>query len=253
MGMRVPWSSKLKSGYNRFTLADVEELLPLKTWWASIFVLPVANRLVILAANRSRITPNQITIFSLLFRIGSGLFFLGGTKGGLAAGAVCYYFAYVLDCVDGCVARITGRTSEFGRYLDHLSDLVGDMFILCCLALGQGMLASTIVLAMVFGHIVEYYVSFLTSTIVKTRNQQVREKTNFVMAAVQGYRSFFFRRNFKSFLSFPDYEAVVFIFFPLIGIAGKGLKIGFFLLILIVSYTILSTFITILEGGDKFP
>jgi len=243
----------LKKTDARYSLKDVEKLLQLKTWWASICVLPLANRVALFLANYTKITPNQITIASFVLRTLSGLAFMQGTKATLVLGALFYYLAYVLDCVDGCVARITGRTSEFGRYLDHLSDLVGDMFILCCLALGQGMLASTIVLSMVFGHIVEYYVSFLTSTIVKSRNQQALEKTNLVMAAVQEYRSFFFRRNFKSFLSFPDYEAVVFIFFPLIGMAGKGLKIGFFLLIFIVSYTILSTFITILEGGDKFP
>jgi phosphatidylglycerophosphate synthase len=251
--MKAPWSGDLKSGYNRFTLADVEGLLALKTWWASIFVLPAANRLVTLAANRSNISPNQITILSLLFRIGSGLAFLTATRGGLFVGAVCYYFAYVLDCVDGPVARLTGRTSEFGRYLDHLSDLVGDIFILCCLALGQGLLFSALVLAMVFGHIVEYYVSFLASSIISNSNHQERKNANLLITSIQNYREFFFRKNFKSFLSFPDYEAMVFILFPLIGMPGTGLKIGFFLLLLVVSYTIFSTFITIMTRGDKFP
>ncbi|MFZ0451422.1 MAG: CDP-alcohol phosphatidyltransferase family protein [Desulfatiglandaceae bacterium] len=251
--MKAPWSGDLKSGYNRFILADVEGLLALKTWWASIFVLPVANRLVTLAANRSNISPNQITILSLFFRLGSGLAFLGTTRTGLAAGAVCYYLAYVFDCVDGPVARLTGRTSEFGRYFDHISDLFGDIFILCCLAFGQGLLFSAVLLAMVFGHLVEYYVSFLAGSVIKNSDHQKLKSTNLMVLALQKYREFFFSRNFKSFLSFPDYEAMVFIFFPLIGMPGKGLKIGFFLLILIVSYTIFSTFITILEGGDKFP
>jgi phosphatidylglycerophosphate synthase len=251
--MKGRWSGNLANNSGKFTLADVEKLLQLKTWWASLGVLPVANRLALFFANRSRFTPNQITILSCLFRVGSGFSFLFGTRLGLFVGAILYYFAYVLDCVDGPVARLTGRTSEFGRYLDHVSDLVGDIFILCCLAFGQGVLFSPVVLAMVFAHITEYYVSYLTSSIIRDKRSEEQEGKNVLLVSVQKYRNFFFGKNYKSFLSFPDYEAVIFIFFPLLDIAGKGIKIGFFLLIVVVSYTIFSTFITITTGGDKFP
>ncbi|RLB13090.1 MAG: CDP-alcohol phosphatidyltransferase family protein, partial [Deltaproteobacteria bacterium] len=119
--------------------------------------------------------------------------------------------------------------------------------------LGQGMLFTPVVLGIVFGHIVEYYVSFLAGLIIRDSNREHRKSANLFMSSLQKYRRFFFSRNFKSFLSFPDYEAIVFIFFPLIGMAREGLNVGFFLLILIVLYTILSTFIAIMTGGDKFP
>jgi len=133
----------LENKDEKYSLRDVEILLQLKTWWASICVLPVANRVVVLIANNTKITPNQITLVSLLMRTLAGLAFVQGTRWFLTLGAFCYYLAYVLDCVDGPVARLTRTTSEFGRYLDHLSDLVGDMFILFGLAYGQDLLGRT--------------------------------------------------------------------------------------------------------------
>ncbi len=236
-----------------FTLEDVEKLLPLKTWWASVFVLPVSNRIAIFISNKTEITPNQVTLTSLLLRIFAGLLFMQTTRGHLLLGALFYYLAYVLDCVDGLVARLTKKTSEFGRYLDHVTDLVGDLFILFSLAYGQGMLFKPVVLAMVFAHVSEYYVSFLTSNIVKGRINSPPQPSMSLFQLVNKYRNFFFSRNFKSFLSFPDYEAVVFILFPVLGLPATGIRVGFYLLIVIVLYTIFSSFVTIMTGSDKFP
>ena len=237
----------------KYSLRDVEILLQLKTWWASICVLPVANRIVVLIANNTKITPNQITLVSLLMRTLAGLAFVQGTRWFLTLGAFCYYLAYVLDCVDGPVARLTRTTSEFGRYLDHLSDLVGDMFILFGLAYGQDLLFTPLILAMLFAHVVEYYVSFLTGIVIANRADVGSNDTGVFLSLVQRYRNFFFSKNFKSFLSFPDYEAMVFVFFPLFNKAGLGLRVGFYLLILVVCYTIFSSFITVVSGTDKFP
>jgi len=235
------------------TVEDVEKLLPLKTWWASVFVLPLSNRIALYISNNTGITPNQVTLFSLFLRVATGFSFIQGTKGHLILGALFYYVAYTLDCVDGLIARLTGRTSEFGRYLDHISDLVGDLFILFGLAYGQGILFEPLVLAMMFAHVTEYYISFLTSNILKVKTGTSVESINPVFQMINSYRNFFFTRNYKSFLSFPDYEAVVFILFPLIGKPMTGIKVGFYLVLAIVLYTIFSSFVTIMTGGEKFP
>ncbi len=240
-----------------FTLKQVNEKLVLRSWWASFGVLPLANRLVVLVCNYTELTPNQITAISSAFRLLSALCFLGGSRWGLVAGALCYYLAYVIDCVDGPVARLKGKTSTFGRYFDHLSDLLGDILILAALAYGQGLLFTPLALAMLFMHMAESYLSYLANLTLDSRSGQEnrgREKQGFEpLRWFRNYRRFFFSRNFKSFLSFPDYEALTLLAFPLFGLPVLGLQVGFHLLLLTTLYTIFSSFVSIHTGERRFP
>lgn len=236
-----------------FSLGDVEAVLPLKTWYAAVAVLPVMRRFVLLIANYTGVTPNSITIGSIVLRLVCAGCFLQTDHVWFLAGAVSYYLAYLLDCADGAVARLTGSSSDFGRYLDHLSDLVGDILILVALAYGQHMLFTSLVLSMVFMHIAEYYVSYLTSQLVAGRGDVLPKVSHPPISWLFGYRQFFFRRNFKSFLSLPDYEAWLFIVCPVLNRPDLGLRSGYFILLVVVLYTIFSSFLTIHLGGKKFP
>ena len=232
---------------NLITLNDIERVLPLKTWYASIFVLPVSKVLIYFFSNTKVLTPNQITFVAILCRLITALMFF---KGYFILGALFYYFAYVLDCVDGPVARLTNQTSVLGRYLDHISDLIGDIVVLCALATSQGLLYSYMILGMIFMHIAESYISYLMNFIrFEKKNQSLVAFFNFF----ERYRQFWFQRNFKSFFSLPDYTAFIFILMPIIGAPKKGIEYGFFFLLVIVLYTIFSTFISLHVGSKKFP
>jgi phosphatidylglycerophosphate synthase len=237
-----------------FTLKQVNEKLVLRSWWPSIGVLPLANRLVVLACNYTELTPNQITAISSVFRLLSVFFFLGGSRWGLVAGAICYYLAYVIDCVDGPVARLKGKTSVFGRYFDHLSDLIGDMLILAALAFGQELLFTHLVLAMLFMHAAESYMSYLANLSMEGRGNGSSEKHQAgPLGWYRKYRQFFFFRNFKSFFSFPDYTGLTLFVFPLLGLPVLGIEVGFYLLLLTTLYTIFSSFISLHTGERRFP
>ena len=242
--------------YN-FTLEQVTEKLVLRSWWASFGVLPLANRLVVLVCNYTELTPNQVTAVSSVFRLLSAFSFLSGNRWGLVAGALCYYLAYVTDCVDGPVARLKGKTSTFGRYFDHLSDLIGDLLILAALGYGQGLLFTPLVLAMLFMHIAESYMSYLANLALDSRTaaniRSGNDTTGGPLRWFQNYRRFFFSRNFKSFLSFPDYEALTLFAFPLLGLPALGLRVGFFVLLATTLYTVFSSFISIHTGERRFP
>lgn len=246
----------LKKRYN-FTLPQVTERLVLKSWWASFAILPLANRLVVWVVNYTELTPNQITMSSCLLRFLSAGLFLQGEHWSLIAGGFCFQLAYLVDCVDGPVARLKGKTSEFGRYLDHLSDLVGDILILAAMAWGQGMLFTPLVFGILFMHIAESYISYLANFTLTAKSdpqpaQVVSEGSGFLRKYLN-YREFFFSRNFKSFLSFPDYEAVTLFIFPLLGMPALGLQIGFVLLLVTSCYTVLSSFVSIHCGVRQFP
>jgi len=72
---------------------------------------------------RTRVTPNQITLATLLvFAGGAVLLALGGSWSSLIWGAVIIELSYVLDCVDGQLARLKGTSSPVGAHLDFLMD-----------------------------------------------------------------------------------------------------------------------------------
>ncbi len=76
------------------------------------------------------LSPNQITVLAVLCAIaGFGLFYLGEYWLGLAAFAL----AFLLDAVDGAVARARGETSKMGGFLDGVSDRLVEFFLLISL------------------------------------------------------------------------------------------------------------------------
>ena len=82
------------------------------------------------------VTPNQITVVSLVLGLaGAALFLLGNWYAGIAGG-VLLVLCYTLDNCDGEIARIKGLSSEFGARLDDIVDSVVDTLFF--VALGYG-------------------------------------------------------------------------------------------------------------------
>lgn len=235
----------------KVTLEDVEKVLPLKSWWATVAVLPLVRPIIALVVNYTSITPNAITITSIFFRVATMLAFATTTQEGYIIGAVTYYFAYLLDCIDGAVARLRKMSSEFGRLLDHFGDLVGDFLILSVLAYTNGMLFTPMIIAMLYMHLADCYISFLSGTICRAGTP--RSSSFAPIIYFNSYRDWWFNRNFKSFFSFPDYTALIFVVFPLINRPADGLHAGFVALLVVSIYTIFSSFVSIQTGRQQFP
>jgi phosphatidylglycerophosphate synthase len=126
----------------RFTLADVQQTYKRKdAWWTVLLVDPVASRLTVPVANHTRITPNQISFVSFLTGIGAAAAFAQGSHGWLALGALLYHVSFVLDCMDGKIARLKGTGSAFGMWLDFSFDQY--KFWICAAGLAYGQYART--------------------------------------------------------------------------------------------------------------
>ena len=76
------------------------------------------------------LTPNQWTIISLIPAI-LAAYFLARDQFLFAAGL--FIIAAFLDLVDGSVARVTGRVSKFGAYLDTIVDRYVEALIIFAL------------------------------------------------------------------------------------------------------------------------
>lgn len=119
------------------TLFDVEKVLQKKSWWAIIFILPLARRLSLFFINRTNITPNAITLFSFLFIPIAAFFYCAGSHAGLAYGAFFFEINYLFDCIDGTVARVKNMGSPLGAFLDPMLDRVRIVIVAIALAYGQ--------------------------------------------------------------------------------------------------------------------
>jgi len=174
-----------------FSLREIDENTALKSWWTAFFVIPVSRRLVWVFVNKTKITPNTITCLSIIFRmLGILSFVFANGRINFIFGAFFIYIAYVIDYSDGAVARLKDSTSEFGRYLDHVSDLIGDICILCALAFSQNMLFSVICLSMIFMHIAECYCSYLTGLCLLCPD--INDKNNTFLTRLNKYRKWWF-------------------------------------------------------------
>ncbi|MDO8841821.1 MAG: CDP-alcohol phosphatidyltransferase family protein [Methanocalculus sp.] len=83
------------------------------------YLEPLANLCV-----RLGISPNQITIISLIFGIGCAVAF---TYRLFLIGSLLLFISAILDLIDGSVARKTDHSSNFGAVLDWIIDKYVDM------------------------------------------------------------------------------------------------------------------------------
>ncbi|WP_017570708.1 CDP-alcohol phosphatidyltransferase family protein [Nocardiopsis halotolerans] len=138
----------------RFTFAQVkEETYKAKdAWWTVFLVDPLAGRLVVWTANRTNITPNQLTLGAGVLGLLSVLCFAAPAlaPGGpsevanflwLLGGALLFHLSFVLDCMDGKIARLKGTGSTFGTWVDFVFDRI--RFFGCVMALLIGQWAVT--------------------------------------------------------------------------------------------------------------
>ncbi|MDX2707692.1 CDP-alcohol phosphatidyltransferase family protein [Streptomyces sp. PA03-6a] len=118
-------------------LAEVRRLTEKKrdAWWTVFLVDPVATPLVRWTARWTRLTPNQITWGALFLGLGAAACFALADWKWLIIGAVLYHFSFILDCMDGKLARLTGKGSEFGGWLDYIFDRIR---VVCCAAALMG-------------------------------------------------------------------------------------------------------------------
>ncbi|MGH2748840.1 MAG: CDP-alcohol phosphatidyltransferase family protein [Actinomycetota bacterium] len=91
-------------------------------WWTVFFTDPIALPLVRLLARRKWFTPDQISVVALIMGLAVGPVFALGTRTALVAGGVLFYVTFVVDCIDGKLARALEITSPRGAALDRISD-----------------------------------------------------------------------------------------------------------------------------------
>jgi phosphatidylglycerophosphate synthase len=110
-------------------------------WWTVLLVDPLASRLVRVVASYRWITPNLLTSFATVLGLAAAVCFGLADRGWLVAGALLFHASFVVDCMDGKIARLNGTGSMFGAWFDFMFDRL--RVILCAAALFGGQYART--------------------------------------------------------------------------------------------------------------
>jgi phosphatidylglycerophosphate synthase len=103
-----------------FTTYAVSSWSPLITKWCA----------------RLGLTPTGVTGLSVLFAVAAALAFWQASRPAMIAGAVLLYLGFVLDCVDGQLARYTRRFGVWGGWLDTMADRAKEYAVYAGLAAG---------------------------------------------------------------------------------------------------------------------
>jgi CDP-alcohol phosphatidyltransferase len=128
---------------DRLTMPEIRERTykPKDAWWTVLLVDPVAGRLVRLVAPYRWITPDLLTILATVVGIASAVCFALGGRWWIVAGALLFHVSFIVDCMDGKIARLNGTGSVFGGWFDFMFDRL--RVFICTLALFGGQYART--------------------------------------------------------------------------------------------------------------
>ena len=199
-------------------------------WWTVLAVDPLAIPVTKLLARRRWLTPDQVTLASLVLGLGTGPLYAFGSRASLVAGALAYYASFVLDCVDGKLARATGTSSPRGKALDAIADgarrtsaAVGLTAYLLFSA--EGALTRDVLLAASFGILSAYFME-ISGT--ERRDDPGDER---------GWRAALARRRLLPTPGMPDVSAVAYVIGPLTTLVVPALWLGLGMVVAAIGIT----------------
>lgn len=102
------------------------------------------------------LSPNFWTVVGLVFALVAALVYGLGLEFGLIIGGILLLVSGFFDMVDGQVARVTGKTSQKGSYLDSMFDKIAEVAIFLGLLIGGYAEPYLVMLAITLSLLVSY-------------------------------------------------------------------------------------------------
>lgn len=108
------------------------------------------------AAAKTRISPSGWTGLSLISSLASAYFYASTDASSAAYAGLMLLISGFLDVVDGAVARVTGRVSSRGAFLDSSLDRLGEVVVYAGVMIGGHAPPLIVLLALSFSLLVSY-------------------------------------------------------------------------------------------------
>lgn len=106
----------------------------------------------------TKITPNQITVMWIFFHIIGSLFLTTGNYVYMLVGVVLYHIAYLLDCVDGQLARYKKQFSLLGVHIDYMGHVASFLMFFVCLTIGVYVIYKQIIYVIIGVIVIIFYI-----------------------------------------------------------------------------------------------
>jgi len=111
-----------------------ETYRPREEWWSRVFASPVAYYALCLVADLKFLTPNLLTLLSFLLTLSVAGIIVINFQYSLITASIVLQVAYILDCMDGQLARYRGMSTDLGAYLDKVLDYIKFPIIILAIA-----------------------------------------------------------------------------------------------------------------------
>ena len=102
------------------------------------------------------LSPNFWTVVGLIIALSSAVVYGMGVEFGLIIGGILLLVSGFFDMVDGQVARVTGKTSKKGEYLDSMFDKISEVAIFLGILIGGYAEPYVVLLAITLSLLVSY-------------------------------------------------------------------------------------------------
>ena len=102
------------------------------------------------------LSPNFWTVVGLVMALASAVVYGMGMEFGLIIGGILLLVSGFFDMVDGQVARVTGKTSKKGEYLDSMFDKISEVAIFLGILVGGYAEPYLVLLAITLSLLVSY-------------------------------------------------------------------------------------------------
>jgi len=149
-------------GYKERKIQLKETFKPREEWWSRVFATPIANLILFGIADWSFITPNRLTILSFILTILTVALILYDLPESLFIAGIILQLAYIVDCMDGQLARYRQTTSRIGSFLDKLSDYIKFPIILLGLTINAHYYYGSSTIPAILGILSVFFIGYLS-------------------------------------------------------------------------------------------
>lgn len=150
--------------------------------WADQFMPKIANTLVPFAAQIPWLTPNHLTLLSFVLHVLGSILIFVSIPYHLIFTAILLPLGYILDCMDGQLARTKNMPSPLGDYLDKTLDVLKVFILTASLSYATYMKTDDILYIFLgftacFGFCFRYYIKLETIFSTINRDKDYLQKS----------------------------------------------------------------------------
>ncbi len=118
------------------TIKELKKALKQEDSFFSIYFYRKISLRITWLLIRTKITPNQVTLFSLILSIIAALLFVPGIYSYSILGIVFLHLSFLMDHVDGEIARYKNLKSPFGAWFDQITDRIMESLVFISITIG---------------------------------------------------------------------------------------------------------------------